>query len=182
MEKSILNLEEVIRDLTKILEIRGLQSEPKEMVNIDELLNTVQQTLMSQLATNTIDLTINTSAVHSFFTIRSYLHSILYNLITNAIKYRDPERKLVIEFKTFQDEITYGFTIEDNGTGIDLERFHAKIFTLYQRFHTHIEGKGLGLYLIRTQLALLKGTIEVKSQPGIGSTFIVSLPRTKDNL
>jgi PAS domain S-box-containing protein len=182
MEKSILRLEEVIRDLTKILEIRGLQSEPKEIVDIDELLNTVQQTLMSQLATNTIDLTIDTSAVHSFFTIRSYMHSILYNLITNAIKYRDPERKLVIEIKTFENETTYGFTVEDNGTGIDLERFHSKIFTLYQRFHTNIEGKGLGLYLIRTQLALLKGTIEVKSQPEIGSTFIVSLPRTKDNL
>jgi signal transduction histidine kinase len=61
----------------------------------------------------------------------------------------------------------------DNGLGLDLARYQKKLFDLYQRFHDHVEGRGLGLYLVKTQVDVLNGTIEVKSEPEKGSTFTV---------
>ena len=66
--------------------------------------------------------------------------------------------------------------MRDNGIGIDLKQFGNKLFTLYQRFHLDVEGKGLGLYLVRTQVNALNGSIDVNSKPGQGATFTVSFP------
>jgi signal transduction histidine kinase len=63
--------------------------------------------------------------------------------------------------------------VRDNGLGMDLSLYKEKIFTLYSRFHSHVEGKGMGLYLVKTQANSLGGKIEVESQTGIGTTFKV---------
>jgi signal transduction histidine kinase len=97
----------------------------------------------------------------------------LYNLISNAIKYRDPDRSPVIDIKTekLADEIR--LTVSDNGLGIDTSVHRDKLFTLYSRFHTHLEGKGLGLYLVKTQITAMGGRIEIESEVNKGSTFRV---------
>jgi len=68
--------------------------------------------------------------------------------------------------------------IRDNGLGFNISLHHEKLFKLYKRFHTHVEGRGLGLYLIKSQIEYLRGTIEVDSEPDKGSTFKVILPLT----
>ncbi len=63
--------------------------------------------------------------------------------------------------------------MQDNGLGIDTELFKNKIINLYQRFHNHVEGKGLGLYLIKTQMLALGGKIELESKVDEDTVFKV---------
>jgi len=169
-------LDEVIIDLAKILEIRGFQSLPKEIVSFNEIIDTIKKTLEPQSIIHAAELIIDFNAIDSFFTIKSYIHSILHNLISNSIKYRSPERKPVIHISSFITQRVIGLKITDNGLGIDMEKFQHKLFNLYQRFHTHVDGKGLGLYLVRTQTLALGGEIEVDSNPDEGTTFTLTFP------
>lgn len=173
---SVTKLNEVIKDLTKILEIRGDHYQSKQWLDIADLYTSIRETLALQLISGEIEIRTDFSAYSHFFTIKTYFYSILYNLISNAIKYRSPHRPAVIEIKTFQSNGHVGFFVRDNGVGIDLEQFGNKLFTLYQRFHLDVEGKGLGLYLVRTQVNALNGSIDVASKPGLGTTFTVSFP------
>jgi len=92
------------------------------------------------------------------------VESIFYNLISNALQYRSPERTPLIEITSSQDDRYFMLTVKDNGLGIDLKRHGENVFKIYKRFHPHIEGKGLGLYLVKMQAELLNGRIEVASQ------------------
>jgi PAS domain S-box-containing protein len=173
---SVNKLNEVIKDLTKILEIRGDHYQSKQWLDIADLYKSIQETLALQLISGEVEIRTDFSAYSHFFTIKTYFYSILYNLVSNAIKYRSPHRPALIEIKTFQSNGHVGFFVRDNGIGIDLKQFGNKLFTLYQRFHLDVEGKGLGLYLVRTQVNALNGSIDVNSKPGQGATFTVSFP------
>jgi PAS domain S-box-containing protein len=167
-------LDEVIFDLSKILEIRELQSLPKEWISISEMIDNVKRSLISQFEMHKVKIVSDVSSVDSFFTIKSYLQSILHHLISNSIKYRSNARKPIIIISTFKTERTIGFKINDNGLGIDLDKYQHKLFTLYQRFHTHVDGKGLGLYLVRTQVIALGGEVEIESKINEGTTFTIT--------
>ena len=105
---------------------------------------------------------------------KSYLESIFLNLLTNSIKYKSPDKqlKITITSKTINDKVILYF--KDNGIGIDLDRNKHKIFGLYQRFHNHPDSKGLGLYLVKSQVETMGGTIEVSSKVGKGTTFTIT--------
>jgi len=99
------------------------------------------------------------------YAIKAYVNSILYNLISNAIKYKNPDRKLVVTIRSYQDDDLLYLEVEDNGIGIDLENHQHKIFGIYKRFHATIEGKGLGLHIVKLQVEAMGGKIEVSSRP-----------------
>lgn len=176
LHKAAFNLDEVIKDLTKILEIKSQQTQYKEWVDMAEVLQAIRETLSDQLKSTQTQLTITGHWPGQFYSIKSYLYSILYNLISNAIKYRDAHRPPHIIVNMFYQPDMLGFTVEDNGIGIDLDRHSQKIFKLYQRFNLSVEGKGLGLYLIKTQVTALNGTIQVESHLDKGTRFTVTLP------
>jgi chemotaxis family two-component system sensor kinase Cph1 len=103
------------------------------------------------------------------------LKSILYNLIINAIKYKSPDRDPRIEVCSSYNSFTKRIEIivKDNGLGIDLSLHRDKIFNLFKRFHEHIEGSGIGLYIIHRLIESKGGNIEVESTVNAGSTFKV---------
>ena len=105
---------------------------------------------------------------------KSYLESILLNLLTNAIKYSSPNRKPSIRVYTKKTKGAVQLYFADNGLGIDLERHKDKIFGLYQRFHDHADSKGLGLYMVNSQIRVMGGEIEVESEVNKGTTFIIT--------
>lgn len=111
----------------------------------------------------------------SLVTVKSYLYSIFYNLILNSIKFRRPGIPPVIEIsaKTRGEFIILGF--KDNGLGIDLSAKEDQIFNLYKRFHHHVEGKGMGLFMVRTQVEMLGGKISLQSKINAGTTFTIVL-------
>jgi signal transduction histidine kinase len=92
-------------------------------------------------------------------------------MITNAIRYKHPDRSPDIRIKSYRDDNWVVVDFADNGLGMDLNRYGNRLFGLYQRFHEHKEGKGLGLYMTRSQVTAMGGKIEVESEPGKGTTF-----------
>ena len=99
------------------------------------------------------------------------LQSVLLNLITNAIKYKKQgsQPELILQTDLTQDYVI--LKAIDKGIGINLEKYGDRLFNPYQRFHPHIEGKGLGLYLIKTQVEKMGGKISVESAENDGTTF-----------
>ncbi len=108
---------------------------------------------------------------------RIYLESIVLNFLSNSLKYASPKRKPKIELSTFLKEGRKGFTIKDNGLGIDLDKNGKKLFQLNRTFHKNINGKGMGLFMTKKQIESMGGKIFVQSKPGIGTEFNVILEK-----
>lgn len=110
----------------------------------------------------------------------AYMESIIQNLMTNAIKYKHPERDPIIEIKstTYNENIVIKIT--DNGLGVNLNKFGKDIFGLYKTFHTNQNSEGVGLYLIKSQLESLGGTIDLASVVDVGTSFIITIPNKKN--
>jgi len=174
IDLSVNRLDTVIKDLSLILEMRSNEMHAKEWVKIEDVVTGIKSTLQSQIKECNAVISIDDKPVDSFYTTKSYFHSILYNLISNAIKYRSYKRDPIIEITTFRNGNDAGIRIKDNGIGIDLERFKDKVFMLYQRFHLEVEGRGLGLYMVRSQVQTLNGSVDIESQPDKGTEFIVT--------
>ena len=111
------------------------------------------------------------SEAEELVSIRSYLYSIFLNLVSNSIKYKRPGIKPIIEITSAKIKNKIQLTFKDNGLGIDLKNKEDEIFGLYKRFHDHVDGKGLGLFMVKTQVESLGGKIMVASEVNKGSEF-----------
>lgn len=172
-------LETVIRDLNVILEIKKGINELIEEVTFSEKLRKVCALLQNQITESGAQINADFSQIDVIQSVSPYIESIIYNLVSNAIKYRTSRRTPIINIKSELKQDGVLLTITDNGLGMDLKQNQHKIFGLYRRFHDHIEGKGLGLYLIKTQIEALGGTVSVESTLGEGTTFYVFFKKTQ---
>jgi PAS domain S-box-containing protein len=173
---SVAGLDAMVRDLGKILEVREQVNENKETVNIYDLLQGVQTSLSLLTANKRIQIRCDTGEINYLFTIRSYLHSICYNLLLNSINFRREDMMTVINVQTHRADNYIELLFTDNGKGIDMEKNGAMMFGLYRRFDLHIEGKGMGLFMVKTQVEAMGGTIEVRSMLNRGTEFSIKLP------
>ncbi len=172
-------LDRVISDLSLVLEIRKKNDIFLTTENLHEIIQTVRISIQNEITNNSALIFEDFDAVKEIKSFRPYLVSILLNLISNSIKYRRPEISPVIKITSFEKKKYYCINVSDNGLGIDLKLHSDKIFTLYKRFHDHVEGKGLGLYMVKTQLAMMSGKIKVKSELNLGTTFSIFLKKEK---
>lgn len=106
---------------------------------------------------------------------RAYLENILYNLISNALKYTRPDVAPEIHITVKEAAGRTLIIVKDNGLGINMARYGSRVFKLNQVFHRGFDSKGVGLYITKTQLESLGGTIEVQSEENKGATFTVTL-------
>ncbi len=171
--KSTHLLNETINDLVKVIIIKDNPSIQKEKVLIKDVFENVFNQLSFLISVNKPILKIDLEDVTILDINKSYLESIFLNLLTNAIKYRDPNRQLRVTIATKVVDDNLIITFKDNGIGIDLEKNMDKIFGLYQRFHNYPDSKGLGLYLVKSQVESMGGTISVASTVGKGTTFTI---------
>ncbi|TGE24707.1 PAS domain S-box protein [Hymenobacter aquaticus] len=104
------------------------------------------------------------------------LRSVVYNLLSNALKYHHPDRPPRIRVRTRLEEAFVVLEVHDNGLGINL-RQQEQVFAMFQRLHTHVEGSGIGLYMVRRMLENVGGRITLASELGVGSTFSAYFPR-----
>lgn len=165
-------IDSVIADLNHILHIKNTPSLLEEL-NLETEMNRVISSLSKDIQYTNAIVQIDFSEVPSIITSQAYLYSIVYQLLSNALKFRHPERVPEIRITAVSIDDYIRISVSDNGLGIELQKFKDKLFTLYGRFHLHIEGKGMGLYLAQTQILALGGSIEVKSEVNIGTTFEV---------
>jgi PAS domain S-box-containing protein len=102
-----------------------------------------------------------------------YLSSIFHNLISNALKYRSPDRKLKIQIKATRTGNSVLLMVKDNGLGLDLEKHKDNVFKIGKVFHKHPNAKGLGLYMTKAQIEAMDGKIWLESSPDQGATFYI---------
>lgn len=171
--KSTHLLNETINDLVKVIIIKDNPSVQKEKLFIKDVFENVFNQLSFLISANKPILKIDLEVETIFDINKSYLESIFLNLLTNAINYREPSRQLKITIATKVEDNNLFMTFKDNGIGIDLEKNNDKIFGLYQRFHNYPESKGLGLYLVKSQVESMGGAISVDSNVGKGTTFTI---------
>ena len=171
--KSTHLLNETINDLVKVIIIKDNPSIQKEKVLIKDVFENVFNQLSFLIGLHKPILKIDLEEVTILDINKSYLESIFLNLLTNAIKYKEPKRQLKISVLTTVEKNELIITFKDNGIGIDLEKNKDKIFGLYQRFHNYPDSKGLGLYLVKSQVESMGGSISVDSTVGKGTTFTI---------
>jgi signal transduction histidine kinase len=176
ISKTASELDTIIRDLGKILDLRHEPHRYREKIEIaDEWKQCIS--LLEDSLTGDEQIISDFHELPELITVRPMLQSILYNLLSNAIKFRSPDRSLVIRAtsKVSSDNKAV-IEVIDNGLGFNSEQHKEKLFRLYTRFHSHVEGRGLGLYLIKSQVEVLNGKVEVESKPGFGTRFKIVLP------
>ncbi len=175
LQKSVHTLDTTIKDLSNIIDIRNTISKIKQRISLTHEVEHIKLLLQSTITESNVDIRLMLSQ-NDLYSVKPMVNSILYNLISNAVKYRSDERKPIVIVKSTRTHAGVSISIQDNGIGIDLEKYKSKLFGLYKRFHTHIDGKGLGLFLVKLQTESLGGKIEVESLPGIGTTISVLIP------
>ena len=152
----------------------GDANEQKEQIEFNEVLeNTVQMLSGAILKSNAV-INSDFSKLSSISYNKIYMESIFLNLIGNAIKYSAEDRIPHIQIKT---EVRNGkniITFKDNGLGIDLDKHGHKLFGLNKVFHRHPDAKGVGLYLTKTQIESMGGTITATSEVNVGTTFTIN--------
>lgn len=178
--KSTRLLNETINDLVKVIIIKDSPFIQKEPVLLKEIFENVFSQLDFLISLHKPIIKFDFKNI-SFLNInKAYLESILLNLMTNAIKYKSDNRKLKITISANQVDDSVYIIFADNGIGIDLERNRDKVFGLYQRFHNHPDGKGLGLYLVKSQVEAMGGTITIESEINKGTVFTLTF-KNKNN-
>lgn len=171
----VIDLDNVIKDMNATITLRDEKKE--HYVSFEDELILIKKVLENEIMNSEAMITSSFQNAEGIVTIKSYLYSIMYNLMSNALKYRRPDIPLVIDLQTKQVDGFILLSVKDNGMGIDLLKSGKKLFGLYNRFHGNkIEGKGIGLNLVKSQTESLGGRIEVQSALGAGSIFRIFLP------
>lgn len=174
---SITKIDELISDLNTILAARSDIHSKKEFVEFAQVIQHIETTLDTQIRESNTKISLDIAKdAQVIFSIKSFIKSTFYNLINNAIKYRSANVTPLIKIAINRNNDNLIITIEDNGIGIDVEKYGKDIFGLYKRFHPSFEGKGLGLNMTKTQVEALGGSISIDSHPGQGSIFTIVLP------
>lgn len=169
------NLNTTIHHLNEVVNIQSKSSDKKKELSLDKVLQHVNGSIQREILQSEASIYSDFSEVPVVTYIPAYLESILYNLITNAIKYKHPDRSPVIDVFTMEEDFETYLIVKDNGSGIDLKKYGDRIFNMYQTFHTHSDSVGIGLFLTKNQIESLNGTIEVESKVNVGTTFKIKL-------
>ncbi len=168
-------LSETIMHLNEVVSIQTDLNQKLSKVNLYTFAEKVRATLRLDIKAKDVKLENNIASDLEINYSPAYLESILYNLVSNSIKYSSPDRKPIITIESYQIEDYVVLQITDNGIGINLERFSKDLFGMYKTFHGNKNAKGIGLFITKNQIEAMGGKIDVESIEGEGSMFKVFL-------
>jgi PAS domain S-box-containing protein len=171
------NLLDTINDLAEVVKIKSRSEMSKDNVDLTKTVEKILTSINREVESSGAKVTCHFDEVNTFQFSKSYLESMLHNLLTNAIKYRHPDRKPEIEVRSYDKGTHYQITCKDNGLGLDLDKYGDKVFGLRKTFHRHPNSKGVGLFITKAQVESFGGSIEVDSEPNKGATFTITLPK-----
>jgi signal transduction histidine kinase len=145
-------------------------------VNVRKLIDESFERMKYMEGSESITKTIDTTGVQSFYTDAYRLSVIINNIVSNAIKYRDPQKNSnTLSVKAELQDERLVLIISDNGIGIS-DEYLPRVFEMFFRATERSEGAGLGLYIVRETVEKLHGEITLESKVGVGTTFRVSIP------
>jgi PAS domain S-box-containing protein len=173
LNTSTTKLAETIANLNDIVTINTQGTIAKEPRRLRDEISKTLDALNVQIRQHQIRVEVEVPADLEVPVVPAYLDSILLNLLSNAVKYRATQRPAYIRLYAYQEP---GFTVlavQDNGLGIDLNRYRDKVFGMYKTFHDNEDARGMGLFISKNQAEAMQGRIEVESQVDVGSTFKV---------
>lgn len=167
------NLSETMNDLMETLKVKTQTDLARTENRFKDVLDKVIQTLEGDLIIAGASITFDFNSAPVIQYPKAYLESIFQNLLSNSLKYHSPDRKPAVHFasRKFSDHIELRVT--DNGQGIDLEKYGDKLFGLHRTFHSHEQARGVGLFLVKTQVESMGGSITAQSVVGEGTTFVI---------
>jgi PAS domain S-box-containing protein len=170
---SVDRFKQTIEDLTNISRLhKDLEENPSaELIFIKEVYDDIIADLNYSTELGACAITTDFQVNQLSFSKKNF-RSILYNLISNAVKYQSPDRDCVIHLQTLLEEPYVVLKVKDNGLGIS-KRNQEHLYTMFRRFHKHVEGSGVGLFMVKRIIDSAGGKIEVESQEGIGTEFKV---------
>ena len=162
-----------IGHLSELGAIQSKSMESQDLVVFEKILDRVQNKLSLSIQDSGAEILSDFSEVPHVQYIRSFMESIFINMISNALKYRHPDRNPVIEIYSFKEADDYYLMFKDNGQGIDLEKYGNRLFNIYQTFHDNKDALGVGLFLLKKKIESLHGSISVQSEVGKGTQFVI---------
>lgn len=174
---SIERFQRTIKELTDIGKIQKNIHEDIEIIDIGSVLEELKLDIQNQIKESGAIINSDLSEISEIKFSKVNFRSVFYNVLINAIKYRSPERTPLIEIRTESKAGYIVLEIKDNGLGIK-EGQQEKIFSMFKRLQSHIEGSGIGLYIVKRIMENANGQIKVDSVEGEGSIFRIYFPKT----
>ncbi len=175
IDTSFTRFRRLVAELGTIGKIESSMAE-MELINLDELIIDIELSIENRIVDSGTKIKRDIGISHIYFS-KKNLRSIIYNLITNAIKFRDRTRQSKIWISARSENGYSVLKVKDNGMGMKEDEFET-IFSMYGRLNDDIEGQGIGLYLVRKIINAAGGKILVESRPGKGSTFTAYFAET----
>jgi signal transduction histidine kinase len=175
MQESAERFRRTISHLTDVSRLQAEFAQPAEPVRLADVVEDVRQDLLPQLTASQAQLEVDVNGVEPQVFSAKNLRSIIYNLLSNAIKYRHPDRAPRVRIACVHTGNQLVLTVQDNGLGVS-EQQQIRLFQLFQRLHTHVEGTGVGLYMVKRIVEQANGRVTVQSQAGVGTTFTLVFP------
>lgn len=176
LAKGAKELDGITHDLNAIVAVRSHAQEERIQLSLSSIFEQVEKSLQHELDLVNAKVSMDFSAANELYAVKSYMYNIFHNLLANAIKYRQLEKSLEVKVWTERTGTCIYLYFQDNGLGIDLEKNRKKMFGLYNRFHQHIKGKGIGLHIVKAQVQVMNCKIDVKSEVNNGTCFEICFP------
>ncbi|MEJ5961362.1 PAS domain S-box protein [Pedobacter immunditicola] len=165
------SLKFTFNELVETVQIKQDMEIKSEVVILEDCLKQTMEGLEMEILKAKAQLRVNFQEAPELYFPPKYVTSIFHNLISNALKYRSPDRVLNIDVSTYKKGSSIFLTVKDNGLGIDLGKHKDHVFKIGKVFHGHANAKGLGLYMTKSQVEVMGGHIEVESVVNEGASF-----------
>ncbi|TPE42149.1 PAS domain-containing sensor histidine kinase [Pontibacter mangrovi] len=172
MERSVERFKRTITSLTDLVKLQQENAGPANRVNLRELIGEILLDLEPHLKASAARIEIEVDDCTSIYFSEKNLRSVVLNLVSNALKYASEERAPVISISCQEQPDYHVLTVKDNGLGLSPKN-QEQLFTMFKRFHDHVEGTGIGLYMVKKIVEGAGGYITLSSKEGRGSEFMV---------
>ena len=174
LESTSESLKQALNDYLDILTQKDDINAKIEKISLKKSLNIVLLSINSLIQNSKVTINVDFTELKKIKFNKAYMESILLNLITNSIKYAKPGTSPIISISSRKIDGKNQLIFSDNGLGFDIDAVKGKIFGLHQKFHNHIDSKGIGLYLVHNHITSLGGEISVESIINEGTKFTIS--------
>ncbi|MFD2101262.1 PAS domain S-box protein [Flagellimonas iocasae] len=169
------SLNETIAHLNEVVQVKLEADRKLKAVNLRDVVEKVLLDTHALIQENVVFTHVDVPVGLQVKGVIAYLESVILNLVTNAIKYRDSGKDVsMVHISAWEKEDTVVLIVEDNGLGIDLDKYGTKLFGMYKTFHGNKDARGIGLFITKNQIEAMGGKISVASKPNTGTTFEVT--------
>jgi signal transduction histidine kinase len=175
LSRSVHRLDKTIHSLIEILDMQNQDKQIVRALDFNDLFSEIKEEFETIIGECGASIHTDFTAAPRIHHIEAYIQSLFRNLLSNALKYKDPVRPLFVRATTELEGNNIRFRFSDTGSGMDMNRVKSRLFTPFTRFSNHSDGKGIGLYMVKGMVESNGGTVIVESELEKGTTFIVTL-------